>query len=93
MGGAVTRNRVKRLLREAFRSHEASLAAGHDYVAVARADAGALAERDGLAGVARALGELITSAGAAEEAAKKADPETGVGGASGESAGTADGDS
>lgn len=61
----MARNRVKRLLREAFRGHEASLAPGHDYVAVARPGLGALAEREGLSGVAQALGALIQSAGGA----------------------------
>jgi ribonuclease P protein component len=61
VGGAVERNRVKRLLREAFRAHAAELPAGHDFVVVARPDARELAERDGLAGVESALGELLAA--------------------------------
>jgi len=58
LGGAVARNRVKRLLREAFRAAP-ELASGRDYVAVARPDAADLAERDGLAGIQRALTDLL----------------------------------
>lgn len=59
VGGAVQRNHVKRLLREAFALDGDRLPAGSDVVVVARSDARALAEREGLAGVRRALGELI----------------------------------
>ncbi len=62
VGGAVVRNRVKRLLREAVRARSTQLAAGHDYVAVARPECGVLAEKEGLAGVDRALGELLETA-------------------------------
>jgi ribonuclease P protein component len=60
VGGAVERNRVKRLLREAFAQESARLPAGTDAVVVARPGAGALAERDGLAGIQRALSELVS---------------------------------
>lgn len=63
VGGAVERNKVKRLLREAFARHEQGLAAGHDVVVVARPDALELAEREGLAGVDAALSELLGRAG------------------------------
>jgi ribonuclease P protein component len=59
VGGAVERNRVKRLLREAFALESARLPAGTDAVVVARNEARALAEREGLAGIQRALAELI----------------------------------
>lgn len=59
VGGAVERNHVKRLLREAFEQEAARLPAGHDVVIVARPEARAVAERDGLEGIRTALVELI----------------------------------
>ena len=63
VGGSVERNRVKRLLREAFARAEPDLKPGQDLVVVARPAAHELAEREGLAGVDAALTELIASAG------------------------------
>jgi ribonuclease P protein component len=59
VGGAVERNRVKRLLREAFASEGQRLPADTDAVVVARPEARELAEREGLEGIRAALGELI----------------------------------
>jgi ribonuclease P protein component len=63
VGGAVERNKVKRLLREAFASAEPELRAGQDIVVVARPQVGELAEREGLAGIDASLTELIARAG------------------------------
>jgi ribonuclease P protein component len=55
----VERNRVKRVLREAFALQSVRLPANTDAVVVARRGMRELAERDGLAGVERALSELV----------------------------------
>jgi ribonuclease P protein component len=65
VGGAVERNRVKRLLREAFAQAEAEVEPGHDVVVVARPAVRELAEREGLAGVQASLAELIRRSGLA----------------------------
>jgi ribonuclease P protein component len=62
VGGAVERNRVKRLLREAFALEGARLPAGSDAVVVARQDAKGLAEREGLQGIRQAVAELVSRA-------------------------------
>ncbi len=59
VGGAVQRNHVKRLLREAFAQVQDELVAHHDIVVVARPGSHELAERGGLAAVSASLNELI----------------------------------
>jgi ribonuclease P protein component len=65
LGGAVERNRVKRLLREAFWASADELRDGLDFVIVARPAAGELAEREGERGVGEALREVLSQAGLA----------------------------
>jgi ribonuclease P protein component len=59
VGGAVERNRMKRLLREAFAAEKERLPPSVDVVVQARPSAGELAEREGVVGIRRELGELI----------------------------------
>ncbi len=59
VGGAVERNQVKRLLREACALHADGLPVGHDVVLVARAEAHELASERGLDGIGGALEELL----------------------------------
>ena len=59
VGGAVERNRIKRLLREAFARESRRLPAGTDAVVIARQGARELAARDGLSGILESLAALI----------------------------------
>jgi ribonuclease P protein component len=68
VGGAVERNRVKRLLREAFTDRAGAFGEGQDVVLVARPDLKELADREGVDGVGRALDELVAKAGLQQEA-------------------------
>lgn len=72
LGGAVVRNRIKRLLREAFRATQEQLAEGYDFVLIARPSLNELVERQerGEAGaVPAAVRELFARAGMLREGA------------------------
>jgi ribonuclease P protein component len=72
VGGAVERNQIKRLLREAFATARAELAGGQDVVVVARPAASELASREGLRGVEASLRELLVkTAGAGAQAGER----------------------
>jgi ribonuclease P protein component len=59
VGGAVERNKVKRVLREAFWELSEQLPPRHDFVIVARADLKDLVEREGMPGVKANLEEAL----------------------------------
>jgi len=64
VGGAVERNKVKRLLKEAFTAKLHEIKPGTDIVVVARTGASEFCDREALEGVAKELDELLTQAGA-----------------------------
>jgi len=67
VGGAVARNQVKRMLRDAFWACGESLPDGHDFVIVARPEMAAVADDRGAAGVEEELRSVLASAGIAGE--------------------------
>jgi ribonuclease P protein component len=63
VGGAVARNQVKRLLRDAFWACGDSLPDGHDFVIVARPELATVASERGATGVEEELRSVLASAG------------------------------
>ena len=59
VGGAVERNKVKRILREAFWGLADQLPPRHDFVIVARTEIKELLEREGMNGVRSNLEEAL----------------------------------
>ena len=64
VGSSVERNRVKRVLREAFWGLSDRLPADYDFVLVARPEIGELIERDGMDGVRANIEEALASSSA-----------------------------
>ena len=63
-GGAVVRNRIKRQLREAWRALLPDVAAGHDYVLIARPGLAEAAESRGYDWLRERVDEVLTKAAA-----------------------------
>jgi ribonuclease P protein component len=66
VGKAVTRNKVRRAVRESFWELPELIQAGRDYVIVARPGSEALLEREGQPGIRASLAELMKEASGEE---------------------------
>lgn len=63
LGGAVDRNRIKRVLREVFRANARSLGGNMDFVLIARAPIVELLETEGITAVETKMMEVFRKAG------------------------------
>ncbi len=70
----VERNRVKRLLREAFERAQAGMSGGYDVVVVARPGVSELAQRQGLAAIEEVAGRAAREVRARAERRRAHDP-------------------
>jgi ribonuclease P protein component len=70
IGKAVTRNKVKRAIKEAFWELAELLQPGHDYVIVARPGIESLLEREGREGIQSSLAGLLEAEGEVEGEAR-----------------------
>ncbi len=59
LGDSVTRNRIKRVLKEAFWAEMDASVVEHDFVLVARQAVGPVVEEEGLSGARRCVAELL----------------------------------